>query len=356
MRSTWNAACCLRAAHGWTQEQPKPHGSAPILRPGLAEPTHGGKRHFTVCRRRRLLIIPWIVARGQWPGSRRSGGRGASWFLQVMWSIPTLPMVLAITLAFGKGFLQVFLAIGLTMWVVSRIVRGQFLGLREQAYVQAAEALDLPAWRVMVRHMLPNGWALVVRQSFRAILICFPFRWPKSMPLGQHRQGNAPLPLTMPGSRYSRRTHAARRCIEVGDGSGGFAQQGDPPPPPGTRCHWRTANGDDSKWNAGVPVSKAMSIMIAVVGRMVPTMADQRENATAPFAPFVRLIPKNPSRKPNDKNHRTKVSAPYQNPPHHPMTSRKPPAQTWKITRLRGTPNRKNRLFALHEQWKESHA
>ena len=81
-----------------------------------------------------------------------------SWFLQVMWSIPTLLMVLAITLAFGKGFWQVFLAIGLTMWVeVARIVRGQFLGLREQAYVQAAEALDLPAWRVMVRHMLPNA-------------------------------------------------------------------------------------------------------------------------------------------------------------------------------------------------------
>ena len=81
-----------------------------------------------------------------------------SWFLQVMWSIPTLLMVLAITLAFGKGFWQVFLAIGLTMWVeVARIVRGQFLGLREQAYVQAAEALDLSAWRVMVRHMLPNA-------------------------------------------------------------------------------------------------------------------------------------------------------------------------------------------------------
>ena len=84
--------------------------------------------------------------------------RVLSWFLQVMWSIPTLLMVLAITLAFGKGFWQVFLAIGLTMWVeVARIVRGQFLSLREQAYVQAAEALDLPAWRIMLRHMLPNA-------------------------------------------------------------------------------------------------------------------------------------------------------------------------------------------------------
>ena len=75
-----------------------------------------------------------------------------------MWSVPTLLMVLAITLAFGKGFWQVFLAIGLTMWVeVARIVRGQFLSLREMPYVQAAEALGLPSWRIMWRHMLPNA-------------------------------------------------------------------------------------------------------------------------------------------------------------------------------------------------------
>lgn len=81
-----------------------------------------------------------------------------SWFLQVMWSVPTLLMVLAITLAFGKGFWQVFLAIGLTMWVeVARIVRGQFLSLREQPYIHAAQALDLSPWRIMWRHMLPNA-------------------------------------------------------------------------------------------------------------------------------------------------------------------------------------------------------
>ena len=86
-----------------------------------------------------------------------------SWFLQVMWSVPTLLMVLAITLAFGKGFWQVFLAIGLTMWVeVARIVRGQFLSLREQPYIQAAEALDLPVWVIMFRHMLPNAMGPLV--------------------------------------------------------------------------------------------------------------------------------------------------------------------------------------------------
>ena len=81
-----------------------------------------------------------------------------SWFLQVVWTVPTLLMVLAITLAFGKGFWQVFLAIGLTMWVeVARIVRGQFISMRELEFVQAAEALGLSDAKIMFKHMLPNA-------------------------------------------------------------------------------------------------------------------------------------------------------------------------------------------------------
>ena len=48
------------------------------------------------------------------------------WFMNVIWSIPTLLLVFAITLVLGKGFWQVFIAVGLTMWVsVARLVRGQ---------------------------------------------------------------------------------------------------------------------------------------------------------------------------------------------------------------------------------------
>ena len=47
------------------------------------------------------------------------------WLINVIWSIPTLLLVFAITLVLGKGFWQVFIAVGLTMWVsVARIVRG----------------------------------------------------------------------------------------------------------------------------------------------------------------------------------------------------------------------------------------
>ncbi|MBS1598273.1 MAG: ABC transporter permease [Bacteroidetes bacterium] len=99
------------------------------------------------------------------------GGRADDiimWLLNVIWSIPTLLLVFAITLMLGKGFWQVFIAIGLTMWVnVARIVRGQILSARELEYVEAARALGFSTPRIIFRHILPNvmGPVLVVAAS-----------------------------------------------------------------------------------------------------------------------------------------------------------------------------------------------
>lgn len=90
------------------------------------------------------------------------------WFINVIWSIPTLLLVFAITLVLGKGFWQVFIAIGLTMWVnVARIIRGQVLSVREMEYVEAARALGFAHPRIIVRHVLPNvmGPVMVVAAS-----------------------------------------------------------------------------------------------------------------------------------------------------------------------------------------------
>lgn len=85
------------------------------------------------------------------------------WMINVIWSIPTLLMVIAITLVMGKGFVQVFVAVGLTMWVeVARIVRGQFLALRAQPYVEAGRAMGFGAPRLILRHMLPNAMGPVI--------------------------------------------------------------------------------------------------------------------------------------------------------------------------------------------------
>ncbi|HMC85519.1 MAG TPA: ABC transporter permease, partial [Chitinophagaceae bacterium] len=90
------------------------------------------------------------------------------WFINVIWSIPTLLLVFAITFLLGKGFWQVFIAVGLTMWVtVARIVRGQVLSVRELEYVEAARALGYSQARIIFRHILPNiaGPVLVVGTS-----------------------------------------------------------------------------------------------------------------------------------------------------------------------------------------------
>ena len=85
------------------------------------------------------------------------------WFINVIWSIPTLLLVIAITFAFGKGFWKVFIAVGLTMWVeVARVVRGQFLSLREKEYVEAGKVLGFSSGRIIFRHMLPNAMGPVI--------------------------------------------------------------------------------------------------------------------------------------------------------------------------------------------------
>jgi peptide/nickel transport system permease protein len=90
------------------------------------------------------------------------------WLINVIWSIPTLLLVVAITMALGKGFTQVFIAVGLTMWVeVARIVRGQFFSLREQQFVEAGKALGYKNSRIILKHILPNiiGPVIVIAAS-----------------------------------------------------------------------------------------------------------------------------------------------------------------------------------------------
>ncbi len=85
------------------------------------------------------------------------------WLVNIIWSIPTLLLVIAITLALGKGFWQVFVAVGLTMWVeVARVVRGQIISVKQMQYVTAARALGFGGARIIFNHILPNIMAPVI--------------------------------------------------------------------------------------------------------------------------------------------------------------------------------------------------
>lgn len=86
-----------------------------------------------------------------------------SWFINVIWAIPTLLLVIAITLLLGKGFWQVFVAVGCSMWVeVARMVRGQFLSIKEKEYIQAAKLLGLSDTKIIFKHILPNTFGPII--------------------------------------------------------------------------------------------------------------------------------------------------------------------------------------------------
>ena len=79
------------------------------------------------------------------------------WFLGVFWSIPTILLVFAMTLAFGKGNMQIYAAIGCTLWVqIARVTRSQLMSLREREYVQATTLMGFSNMRILFRHLLPN--------------------------------------------------------------------------------------------------------------------------------------------------------------------------------------------------------
>ncbi len=85
------------------------------------------------------------------------------YLINVVWSIPSLLFVIAIVLALGKGFSQVFIAVGLTMWVeVARVVRGQVFSVREKEFIEAGKALGYSSFRLILRHVVPNVMGPVI--------------------------------------------------------------------------------------------------------------------------------------------------------------------------------------------------
>ncbi|MEZ4773414.1 MAG: ABC transporter permease [Bacteroidia bacterium] len=85
------------------------------------------------------------------------------WLVSVMWAIPTLLLALAVSFVLGKGFWQLFVAIGVSIWVeVARMVRGQILGVREMQFTEAARALGFGDFRIMFRHIFPNVFSPMI--------------------------------------------------------------------------------------------------------------------------------------------------------------------------------------------------
>lgn len=80
------------------------------------------------------------------------------WFMSVIWSIPGIILVIAISMALqSRGVWVAFVAVGLTMWVeVARVMRGQIMAVKEKLYVEAARAFGIRNFRIVFSHILPN--------------------------------------------------------------------------------------------------------------------------------------------------------------------------------------------------------
>lgn len=103
--------------------------------------------------------------------------------VDIIYSIPTMLYVILLSVVFrdsfdrifesgsffaplkaaGSGLISIYLAIGLSYWVVmARIVRGQILSLKEQEYIIAAKAMGASGTRILLRHLLPNCMGSII--------------------------------------------------------------------------------------------------------------------------------------------------------------------------------------------------
>ena len=91
------------------------------------------------------------------------------WFMTVVWSVPSIMLVIAITIVLqSKGVWVAFVAVGLTMWVeIARIVRGKIKSIKQKPFIEATHAFGMSHWRIILRHILPNmlGEIVVVTTS-----------------------------------------------------------------------------------------------------------------------------------------------------------------------------------------------
>ena len=77
--------------------------------------------------------------------------------VDILYALPFTFFVIMLVVFFGRNFILMFLAVGAVLWLdMARIVRGQALSIKRQEYVQAAEALGVGKWGILVRHVIPN--------------------------------------------------------------------------------------------------------------------------------------------------------------------------------------------------------
>jgi oligopeptide transport system permease protein len=83
--------------------------------------------------------------------------------IDILYSLPYTILVIILTVSFGRNIYLLFAAIGSIQWLVmARVIRGQVLALRQQAFVEAAVSLGASQTRIIAKHIIPNVLGIII--------------------------------------------------------------------------------------------------------------------------------------------------------------------------------------------------
>jgi peptide/nickel transport system permease protein len=141
----------------------------------LARMLYGGRISIAVGLAAMLIAVVFGILVGAIAGvARGSVDAALMWLTDLFLSLPQLPLLLLIIYLFRDSlkevvgpemgvFILIVIVIGGFRWMpVARLVRAQFLSLREKEFVEAARAIGASPLRVVVRHLVPNSMGPVI--------------------------------------------------------------------------------------------------------------------------------------------------------------------------------------------------
>jgi peptide/nickel transport system permease protein len=152
-----------------------PFGTDDLGQDLLARMLYGGRISLAVGLSAMLVAVIVGTAIGAVAGMARGSVDAAlMWLTDLFLTLPPLPLLLLVIYLFREPlkrlvgpelgtFLLIVAVIGGFRWMlVARLVRAQFFSLREKEFVEAARAIGMSSWRLVVRHILPNSWGPII--------------------------------------------------------------------------------------------------------------------------------------------------------------------------------------------------
>lgn len=148
-----------------------PMGTDSVGRDTLTRLVYGGQVSLSIA----LICVVTYMVIGTLAGAL--AGYYGGWvdnlimrLCDVVIAFPFLALALTIMALWGASYWNIVAAIVFLSWPgPARLIRGEFLSLRERDYVEAARATGAKAWRIILKHMLPNAMAPLIVQATLAI-------------------------------------------------------------------------------------------------------------------------------------------------------------------------------------------